>query len=94
MIALSTGDALRMCAANIPRPDLLIHENGAWYLPNRDIGIAPPQGWNNVVAQGKREASSFRKQAHRSDLLIRESDAIYLDDFEVIVTPRKSCVLS
>lgn len=32
MTALSTEAALLVCCANVPRPDLFIHENGAWTI--------------------------------------------------------------
>lgn len=40
--AITTRQALRICNDGKPRPDLFIHENGAYVLPRYDSGDPVP----------------------------------------------------
>lgn len=56
MMALSTKAALQVCSANVPRPDLFVHENGAWTVESADpvpshvVSTRPPICSSNIKA--------------------------------------------
>lgn len=64
MQALATRDALRICKANTHRPDLFIHENGAWYLPDQNVNNAfhlPEELHSTNVKSSIAQGNTFNK---------------------------------
>lgn len=73
MQALATRDALRIFKANTHRPDLFIHENGAWYLPDQNVnGAFHPldQNAKSFIAHGNTfNTQSTKEQMSTEDAL-------------------------
>lgn len=107
MQALSTRDALRICKANVHRPDLFIHENGAWHLPEElhstNVNSFMTQGntFNTQLIKSQKTISTedalevLQSNKPCSDLFIHENGGISLDEFELVdFQVNKNCVLS
>ena len=83
MQALATRDALRICKANTHRPDLFIHENGAWYLPEElhstnvnDAFHLPEELRSTNVKSSIAQGNTFSTQSIKDQRSISTEDAL------------------
>lgn len=101
MQALATRDALRICKANTHRPDLFIHENGAWEIsseaPSHNTPVKKMSGKENTVKTNRYFPTEdalqvVKANVPRPDLFVHENGAVPHEDidFEIIESPKTS----